>query len=173
VNIVIASSPERLPQSIRDLIDETRPLPPEASFFEEKFTVSGTVYMFSIGIVLVTIGAILCLIGVFDVFHTKFLVPLLTGVVFLFGGYLLVSSVKGRMKQRREQRNGVVTRYGIFLLPRRCPSLCDARPALMKPFRRRGARRERATIMVGGDLELLMLDHMSDIGEREADHAPG
>jgi hypothetical protein len=113
MKVIITTLPEKLPENVRELIDESRPLPAEASFFEERFTLGRTIYWLTIGIVLVVIGVILLVVGVLDLFRAKFFVPLLVGVVCIFGGYLLISSLKARIGQMREQQRGAVTRCGI------------------------------------------------------------
>jgi hypothetical protein len=122
--IIITSLPEKLPEEVRALIDEQRPLPADVPFFEERFTLASIAGTTVMGIVVIVLGVVLSLIGVLAALGKAFLlglivpfpVPLLAGVVCLFGGYLLVSSLGGRTKLGREQAAGAVTRYGIFLL---------------------------------------------------------
>jgi hypothetical protein len=125
MNVIITSMPEKLPEDIRGLIDEHTPLPANVGFFEERFTAGDAFYKAAIGSVLIAIGILLALFGIYDLLHSAVGIgklstvdywPLIAGVVCLFGGYLLVASLKARMKLARDQQGGLKTRYGIFLI---------------------------------------------------------
>ncbi|SDR17608.1 hypothetical protein SAMN05519103_01060 [Rhizobiales bacterium GAS113] len=125
MNVIITSMPEKLPESVRGLIDEHTPLPANVAFFEERFTTGGALYKTAIGVALIGIGVLLALFGIYDLLHSAVGIgklstvdywPLIAGVVCVFGGYLLVASLKARMKLASDQQGGLKTRYGIFLV---------------------------------------------------------
>ncbi len=122
---LITSEQEKLPFPVRELFEENRPLPAGVAFFEEHFTLALLVKR-------IVIAALLFLIGAFLVpFSLEFLYlrhvdpkyrefinlkAFVAGLVFLYGGWLMLSSIKSGYALGRRQAAGERTRLGIFLV---------------------------------------------------------
>ena len=124
MQVIITSLPEKLPEDVRAMIDENQPLAAGTRFFEERFTMGGSARNLLLGIGIGLLGTIVALSGVYLVFDSgrsprglesyDFL-PLVAGLVLIFGAYLLIASLGGRQALIRAQKTGRRTRYGIFL----------------------------------------------------------
>lgn len=126
MDVLITSLPEKLPLEIRQLEDAGQPLPADVRFFEEKLTAASLLKPVILGVMLEILGVLLILPFLY---LFPFRAPLTvyspqfgygaafgaTGVVFLFGGYLLLRSLRPRYRLMQQQHQGVDTRYGIFL----------------------------------------------------------
>ena len=124
MQVIITSMPEKLPEEVRAMIDESRPLAAGIGFFEERFTTGGSVRNLALGVVLGLLGMLFAAFGVYLILHsgtgqrgldTYDFMPLVAGLVLILGAYLLISSLGGRRALIRDQEAGRRTRYGIFL----------------------------------------------------------
>jgi len=124
MQVIITTLPEKLPEAVRAMIDESRPLAEGTHFFEERFTMGGSARNLVLGVGIGLLGILLALFGVYLVLDQSTsprgldsydFLPLVVGLVLIFGAYLLVASVGGRQALIRAQKAGRRTRYGIFL----------------------------------------------------------
>lgn len=128
MDVIITAEAKNIPPDILALQDQTKPLPPDADFFEEQFTVSGLAWNAFIGLVLAVIGLLsllFCVVMVVDSFHSPTTVyssgidsklefgALTVGLVFLLGSYLMIASL---LPAARLAWSGQRSRYGITLL---------------------------------------------------------
>jgi hypothetical protein len=128
LDVIVTSDAKNIPPDILALQDETKPLPPEAVFFEEQFTFSGLAWNAFIGVVLAVIGLLsllFCAVVVVDSFRSPMTVyssgvdsklelgALCVGLVFFLGSYLMITSL---LPAARLAWSGRRSRYGITLL---------------------------------------------------------
>ncbi len=126
MDTIVTSVPEKLPESVRGLLEETRPLPPGVAFFEQHYTASTLLRRVLIAAVLGLV-AVALIFSSFEFLYLRHVDPkyqefinfkeFAAGAVFAFGAWLMLSSVgEGRALIRR-QAAGERTRHGIFLTP--------------------------------------------------------
>lgn len=124
MQVIITSLPEKLPEDVRAMIDESQPLAAGIRFFEERFTTGGSARNLFLGLGIGLLGILVAMFGAYAVFDSAksprglesydFL-PLVVGLVLIFGAYLLIGSLGGRQALIGAQNAGRQTRYGIFL----------------------------------------------------------
>lgn len=128
MDTISTSDPEKLPESVRGLLKETRPLPPGVSFFEQRYTAATFLKRIGIGLVLWLIAVVLILFSMEFLYeYGRHIDPkyreyfnikeFVAGAVFAYAGWLMVSSVRAGWALKRRQEAGERTRHGIFLTP--------------------------------------------------------
>lgn len=128
MDTIITSDAEKQPESVRGLLEESRPLPPGVGFFEQRYTSAIFVKRVVIGLVLLLIGAVLILFSMEFLYeYGRHIDPkyreyfnikeFLAGAAFVFASWLMVSSLPAGWALKRRQEAGERTRHGIFLTP--------------------------------------------------------
>lgn len=160
LDVIITAEAKNIPPDILALQDETKPLPPDAEFFEEQFTFAGLAWNAFIGLVLAVIGLLSLLFGVVmvvDSFHSPTTVyssgvdskvefgALAVGFVFFLGSYLMIASL---LPAARLAWSGQRSRYGITLLGDHLISYSLFNTTIIP--------REKFSGLAGGKIEYLM-----------------
>lgn len=123
---ISTSLPEKLPEEIRGLLVETRPLPPGVMFFEQRFTAASLAGRLLLGLALLAAAALLVPFGLVWLFSPQKNATvydnnnldwwfLAFGVVVGVAGWMLVASIPACLALGRRQKAGEQTRYGVFL----------------------------------------------------------
>ncbi len=127
MDVISTSDPAKLPPEVLRLQDSGQPIPPDVQYFEEKFTYLDMAKQFLWGVVFIPIGALLMFLAVVFIIwqdtHTNNYSSMLSfyfgmaavGLVFFFGGCWLLKALGLKFRLLRQQHDGVVTRYGVFL----------------------------------------------------------
>src|SRR5689334_6157665 len=84
--ILITGEITKVPEAYRAWFDPATPLPAEVRFFAEQKTRGDVLYRVALGIGLILVGVLLILFGL-----VLIIVPVI-GIVFIFGGVLLLRS---------------------------------------------------------------------------------
>ena len=125
---ITTSAPEKLPEAVRALLVETRPLPPGVTFFEQRFTVAALAGRLVLGLALMALCVLMIPISiawfldslrhatVYDTNHLERWM-FVAGAVLGVAGWILVASIQACLALGRKQKAGERTRYGIFLTP--------------------------------------------------------
>ncbi len=126
MDTVITSVPEKLPENVRGLLEEARPLPPGIAFFEQRYTMSALLGRVLIAAAL-SVVALALIFSSFEFLYLRHVDPryrefinfkeFAAGAVCGFGAWLMFSSVGAGRALGRRQAAGERTRHGIFLTP--------------------------------------------------------
>jgi hypothetical protein len=102
----------KLPAAIQPLVDPATPLPADVRFFEVRETYGDFFKTMCIGVGLVALGIALVFPGVLISVYGA-----IVGVVLIFGGLLLIGTLRTKMRSMRAQSAGRHTRFGAFITP--------------------------------------------------------
>ena len=107
--ILITGEITKVPEAYRAWFDPALPLPAGVCFFPEQQTRADVLYCIVFGIGLMGVGVLLVLFGL-----VLIIVPVI-GIVFIFGGVLLLRSARTGQRTATAQAAGQLPRFGVFI----------------------------------------------------------
>jgi hypothetical protein len=109
--ILITGEIGKVPEAYRAWFDPAVPLPAGVRFFPEQQTRGDVLYRIGLGIGFIIVGLLLAVFGL-----VLIIVPII-GIVFIFGGVMLLRSARTDEQTVEAQTAGKVPRYGVFITP--------------------------------------------------------
>ena len=124
---LITGDLSKLPADVIAMLDPTVPLPPGTELFEKRYDIADMMQRVLISCVLALIAVIMIPLGIAEIVmrpkggvtvntQTDYW-PLLIGLVFAFGTFVMLASISKCWQLRSRQAKGECTRRGTFLTP--------------------------------------------------------